>query len=155
VSNLFDLPLSDGLVDVLEGHAMVGAAMQSFPRLPLKVVSAGSSAQLNPDTIFSPQFGAMIQELAGNFDMVILDSPPILAVSDSVLISNVADATLLVVQWNTTPRDIVSQGVKVLRSNGAQLVGVVLNKVDFSKVRHYEKAGYASYSGGTSNYVSG
>jgi Mrp family chromosome partitioning ATPase len=134
---------------------MIGTAMQAFQKLPLTVVSAGSAARLKPDAIGSPQFGAMIQQLASDFDMVILDSPPILAVSDSVLISNAADATLLVVQWRTTPRDIVSQGVKVLRSSHAPLAGVVFNKVDFSKMRQYEGPDYGPYYGGMGAYLSG
>jgi Mrp family chromosome partitioning ATPase len=104
--------------------------------------------------IGSPRFGAMIQKLANDFDLVVLDSPPILAVSDSVLIANVADATLFIIQWRTTPKDIVRQGIKVLRSNGATLAGVVFNKMDLSKAPQYEGSGYGAYYRGIDNYVS-
>ncbi len=154
VSNLFNLQESKGVVDVIQGNSMIGTALQTFDQLPLTVMAVGSASRLSPDMIGSPRFGAMIQKLANDFDMVILDSPPILAVSDSVLIANVADATLFVVQWRTTPKEIVRQGIKVLRANGATLAGVVFNKMDLSKAPQYEGSGYGAYYRGIDNYVS-
>ncbi|HEX3990461.1 MAG TPA: polysaccharide biosynthesis tyrosine autokinase, partial [Acetobacteraceae bacterium] len=154
VSNLFNLQDSKGVVDVIKGDSMIGTALQTFDELPLTVMAVGQSSRLSPDMIGSPRFGAMIQKLASDFDMVILDSPPILAVSDSVLIANVSDATMFVIQWRTTPKDIVRQGIKVLRSNGATLAGVVFNKMDLSKAPQYEGAGYGAYYRGIDNYVS-
>ncbi|MGA3001343.1 MAG: polysaccharide biosynthesis tyrosine autokinase [Acetobacteraceae bacterium] len=154
VSNLFHLQESKGVVDVIQGNSMIGTALQTFDQLPLTVMAVGQSSRLSPDMIGSPRFGAMIQKLANDFDMVILDSPPILAVSDSVLIANVSDATLFIVQWRTTPKDIVKQGIKVLRANGATLAGVVFNKMDLSKAPQYEGSGYGAYYRGIDNYVS-
>jgi capsular exopolysaccharide synthesis family protein len=154
VSNLFNLQESKGVVDVIQGNSMIGTALQTFDQLPLTVMAVGSSSRLSPDMIGSPRFGAMIQKLANDFDLVVLDSPPILAVSDSVLIANVADATLFIIQWRTTPKDIVRQGIKVLRSNGATLAGVVFNKMDLSKAPQYEGSGYGAYYRGIDNYVS-
>lgn len=154
VSNLFNLQESKGVVDVIQGNSMIGTALQTFDQLPLTVMAVGSSSRLSPDMIGSPRFGAMIQKLANDFDLVVLDSPPILAVSDSVLIANVSDATLFIIQWRTTPKDIVRQGIKVLRANGATLAGVVFNKMDLSKAPQYEGAGYGAYYRGIDNYVS-
>jgi capsular exopolysaccharide synthesis family protein len=154
VSNLFNLQETKGVVDVIKGNTMIGTALQTFDELPLTVMAVGSSSRLSPDMIGSPRFGAMIQKLANDFDLVILDSPPILAVSDSVLIANAADATLFIVQWRTTPKDIVRQGIKVLRANGATLAGVVFNKMDLAKAPQYEGSGYGAYYRGIDNYVS-
>jgi polysaccharide biosynthesis transport protein len=154
VSNLFNLQESKGVVDVIQGNSMIGNALQTFDQLPLTVMAVGQSSRLSPDMIGSPRFGAMIQELANDFDLVVLDSPPILAVSDSVLISNVSDATLFIIQWRTTPKDIVRQGIKVLRANGATLAGVVFNKMDLAKAPQYEGAGYGAYYRGIDNYGS-
>jgi polysaccharide biosynthesis transport protein len=145
---------SKGVVDVIQGNSMIGTALQTFDQLPLTVMAVGQSSRLSPDMIGSPRFGAMIQKLANDFDLVILDSPPILAVSDSVLISNVSDATLFIIQWRTTPKDIVRQGIKVLRANGATLAGVVFNKMDLAKAPQYEGSGYGAYYRGIDNYVS-
>jgi len=154
VSHQFNLQASQGVVDVLQGNSLIGTTLQPIENLPLTVVAAGASSRLKPDTIGSPQFSAMIQHLANDFDLVILDSPPVLAVSDSVLISNVADATLFVVQWHATPKDIVKQGIKVLRSSRANLVGVVFNRIDMSKAHQYEGSGFGAYYRGLGNYVS-
>jgi succinoglycan biosynthesis transport protein ExoP len=145
VSTLFKLPTSDGVADILHGDSVNGTALQTFGKLPLTVIAGGSSSRLRPDMIGSPELGLMIERLANDYDLVILDSPPILAVSDSVLISKAAEATLLVVQWRTTPRDIVRQGVKVLRSGRAPLLGVVFNKIDVSKVHQYRGSAYGPY----------
>jgi capsular exopolysaccharide synthesis family protein len=154
VSNLFDLQPAKGVVDVLQGNSMISNALQTMDQLPLTIMGVGFSSRLKPDMIGTPQFGAMIQKLADDFDLVILDSPPILAVSDAVLIASAADATLFVVRWRTTPKDIVKQGVKVLRASRANLAGVVFNRIDMSKARQYEGSGYGAYYRGLSTYVS-
>jgi len=76
--------------------------------------------------------------LSSAYSLVILDSPPVLPVSDALVIAKHADDTILVVQWRATARTLVEQAVKVLRTVNAPLVGVMLNKVDLSKLNHYE-----------------
>ena len=155
VTNMFNLPGHEGVVDIVRDNSLIGSTSHTFRQFPLTVIAAGASSRLKPDTIGSPGFGAMIQQLGQDYDLVIMDSPPVLAVSDAVLISNAADATLFVVQWRTTSKELVRQGVKALRSGRAPLVGIVFNKIDFRKARRYEGPGYGNHYGSLGSYVSG
>ncbi len=76
-------------------------------------------------------------ELSDNYDLVVLDTPPVLAISDPLRIASLCSATVMVVAWSDTPRDMVQQAVMALRAAHAPLAGVVLNKVDLAKTGIY------------------
>jgi len=153
VGNLFELGPSIGVADVVQGNALVGSAMHPYRKLPLTVMAGGGPSL--PDMIASPRLGQLIEELSSQFQLVVLDGPPVLAVADAVLIAGLADATVLVTEWRTTPRSLVSQAVKTLRSARGNLVGVVMNKVDHSKIRRTEGSSYGAYYNSKGDYVAG
>ena len=65
-----------------------------------------------------------------DYDIIILDSPPVLAVVDSRVLSLMADATVLVVRWRRTPRVLVLQALKQLRVYGAKVAGIVITQAN-------------------------
>jgi succinoglycan biosynthesis transport protein ExoP len=144
VSVMFDAR-DEGLSDVLRGGVSWRAVLRDHPQLPLAIMGSGSALLPEPDAIGSTKFEALVRELSRSFDLVILDSPPVLAVSDALVLGKCADATILVVQWRATPRDLVDQAIKALRMVDAPLAGMMLNKIDLAKVNHHEY-GYAGDS---------
>jgi Mrp family chromosome partitioning ATPase len=93
------------------------------------------------DLLGSDQMKKMIQEAAKNYDLVIIDTPPILAVSDAIMIMPVVDTTIFLVKWAETPREVAAQAIKQIKTAGLRVAGVVLTQVDL-----FEHAKY-SYSG--------
>jgi Mrp family chromosome partitioning ATPase len=89
----------------------------------------------------------LIKDIARDHDLVILDSPPVLAVSDPLVIAKVADSTLLVVASQVTPKLAVEQAMKALLIAKAPLVGVVLNKANLSRAGRYSygNGAYGNY----------
>ncbi len=138
VSTMFGMQRDEGLSDVLSGGIAWRSALRDHPQLPLTIIGSGSALLPEPDAIGSAKFAALMDELSRNFDLVILDSPPVLAVSDALVLGKCADATILVVQWRATARDLVDQAVKALRMVDAPLVGMMLNKIDLAKANQYE-----------------
>jgi capsular exopolysaccharide synthesis family protein len=118
-----------GVVDILLGDATSDRAVQAHQSLPIAIISAGSINTLRPGIIESKQLADLIRKLRQDYDLVIVDTPPVLSLSDSVLISRLVDLTLLVVAWRDTPRSLIDKAVNILRSTGAPLAGVLLNKV--------------------------
>jgi Mrp family chromosome partitioning ATPase len=116
--------------------------LQNHESLPLRIIGAGSVNDPNPDLIESRQLLELIQELGKQFDLVVLDTPPVLAISDPVLVSSLVDATVVVVAWGNTPSDTVDHAVNRLRAARAPLVGLVLNKVNSAKAGQYGGSGY-------------
>ena len=78
------------------------------------------------------------------YDTIILDTPPILAVSDALILSRLADTSLLVVRWERTPRPVALYALKMLRQNGVALAGVLMTRVNMRKHARYN-FGDASY----------
>jgi succinoglycan biosynthesis transport protein ExoP len=136
LSGMFGLRHEEGLREILE----FGVPFQTVARdvEGLTVIGTGFARMPRPDAINSGRFEALMRELAANYTLVIIDSPPALAVSDALVISRYADATILVVQWRATARALVTRAVKMLQTVDAPLVGVILNKIDLSKVSRYE-----------------
>jgi capsular exopolysaccharide synthesis family protein len=145
VSNMFRLPSPDRQPDHPPGPIV--DAIQPFSKVPLHVLSAGIPGRPRPDMIDSPRFHAFIRELASNFDMVVLDSPPVLLVSDGIALSAIADATILVAAARSTPVQFMNEAIKLLRSNSSFLAGVVLNKTEPNQMERYYRSAYASYYG--------
>ena len=141
VSAMFGLGDAEGLSDVIELGVPVRSVLRDTGSIPLAILSGGSSSMPRPDIIHSARFAALLRELSELYSLVILDGPPVLPVSDALVMSKYADATILVVQWRATPKDIAEQAAKVLRTVGAPLAGVILNKIDLSKISQYE-SGY-------------
>ena len=144
VSALFKLQHTKGLTDVLEHGEPVRLVLRKLGELPLAVLASGRAPLPRPDLIHSTQFGALLEELSQSFGLVVLDGPPVLAVSDSLVMSKYAHATILVLQWHATPRSAAEQAVKMLRMVNARIAGVLLNKINPSNLSRYE-GGYSEY----------
>ena len=71
--------------------------------------------------------------LRENADFVIFDSPPVMAVADARLIGRIVDKTLFVIRWKKTPVKVVKAALKILRSSGTEIAGVVLQNVDLKR----------------------
>ena len=88
----------------------------------------------------------LIQQLGGAFEMVALDKPPVIVDSDALLLVRGADATLFVVRWEKTRRDVVTAGVRMVYEAGAQLAGLVLSQDDLRRHAQYDYTDSHAYS---------
>lgn len=90
----------------------------------------------NPTRLLqSERLRDLIERLKSDFDLLIFDTPPILSVSDPLIISRYADITLLVVEAGKTKRELAREAAERLKGVGADIFGVILNNVNYSK--HY------------------
>jgi Mrp family chromosome partitioning ATPase len=67
------------------------------------------------------------------YDLVILDTPPVIPVYDGLVLAQHADATLMIVQWEKTPRTVVQDAIRLLRNSQAHFLGAVLTRVDLRR----------------------
>ncbi|MBW2536092.1 MAG: lipopolysaccharide biosynthesis protein, partial [Deltaproteobacteria bacterium] len=98
----------------------------------------------NPLELLSSQrFADLLDQLAEQYDRVVIDSAPCQVVSDALMLSRRASAVVYVVKADATPYHVAQRGIKRLHEYGAPLLGVVLNQVDTAKAtRYYGKYGY-------------
>jgi polysaccharide biosynthesis transport protein len=142
LSGMFNLATKDGLVGLAGGQNLPVTYTQQYGDMSLEVLGVGNAVVPQPDLIASARFATLLKDLALTYDVIILDSPPVLAVSDAMSIARAADATVLVVDAETTPKDVVERAVKSLRAAGAPIAGVVLNRHRHSNAgdRRYAQA---------------
>src|SRR5262249_28762518 len=134
VTRFFKLEKENGLVDLLTNS--VGNDTAMFRKDGLMVIPAGSKS-LNPsDVLSSERMKLLVTHLKENFDYVVMDSPPVGPVADSIILGSLADKSIFVVQWASTPRDMVETCVKKM-SVHRRVGGVVLNLVNQGRAKKY------------------
>jgi capsular exopolysaccharide synthesis family protein len=130
-SRLARLPeTSRGVAAVLEGRAQVGDILQRDEACGLDMLLAEKNASLSLDRLTVAAVSSLLGKLRGRYDAIILDSPPVGVISDSLTLSNVADQTVLVAREGETPVNEISDAVRLLKERGATLAGLVLTDVD-------------------------
>jgi polysaccharide biosynthesis transport protein len=115
----------------------------------LSIIPAGPIPP-NPAELFhSERFRRFLAQVQAKFDRVIIDSPPVVAVTDAVVLSTLVDGTILVVRAFKTPKDLARHALRALMDVGANTAGTVLNSVNldkgeykYSHYYYYQKAGY-------------
>jgi polysaccharide biosynthesis transport protein len=120
---------------------------------PLDVLSAAAGTPAPHDIVASPVMRALIDQCRRQYDIVILDSPPITAVSDALTLSRWVDATMLAIRWGVTPREIAKTSLNKLFQSGARLCGAVLTQVDLrrgvfspAEIEYYHKRNRVYYA---------
>lgn len=124
---------SPGLTNLIQGTCSVDECVHAYSSSGLSVMSAGTYLPDPQRLIVAHQFSDVITQLAENYDRIIIDTPPIQAVSDALIISHLADAILYVVKYDSTNKRTVNRAIGRLTQVGSKIDGVVLTHVDTSK----------------------
>jgi Mrp family chromosome partitioning ATPase len=95
---------------------------------------------------------AMLRELRHNYDLVVLDAPPVLAVSDTRLLAQLADTTVMVVRWGETRKDMVRLALQQLADVGVEVAGIVISMVDVHRNTQYGYADSDAFTGAYKRY---
>jgi capsular exopolysaccharide synthesis family protein len=133
-----------GLSTVLSGAHSLDEALHQFEALPnLWVLPAGPEAPNPADLLSSPTMQKVLEELRGRFEHVVLDSAPLLLVTDATILSGMVDGVVLVVESGVMARRGLVRAHKILESAGGRILGGVLNKWDARSEGYY--AYYGSY----------
>ncbi len=149
-----DLVGSVGFSTVLSGGASLGDVLQEtkFPRLT--VLAAGPTPP-NPSELLGSQAARkLLDELRSQFDYVIVDSAPLLAVTDGAILATVADGALIIAKYGETKREQMAHAVGTLRDVGASLLGAVLTLVPLRGTGTYSYSYSYSYYGQNDRNVS-
>ncbi|MEN3943096.1 polysaccharide biosynthesis tyrosine autokinase [Prosthecobacter sp. SYSU 5D2] len=140
---LFDVSNAVGLTNYLTTNVQLEEVVVRTPVdnlyfLPSGMLPADSAGVLN-----SQRMSELIADAKSRFDLVLIDSPPILGVSDASVLSNEADLTLIVVQHRKLPRHMLMRVKQTVENVGGTVLGVVLNNVDLRSDSQYQY--YTSY----------
>lgn len=147
VHNIFKLNNHLGLSSVLGGNVEWQDAVQRFEKGGFDVLTCGPRPSHPVDLLMSERFQAVMSRIDTLYDIVIIDTPPVLAVTDALLITRAAATTLLVARFGKTSGKEVEHSLKRLRQTGVQVTGAILNDIVKSAALYYN-SGYSHYEYG-------
>jgi succinoglycan biosynthesis transport protein ExoP len=144
INKLFTTEVHPGLTDLIINKEMdIKEAVKKTDIENLFIVPAGNTPPNPTDLLESKRMKEIITLLQKNFDFVLFDSPPIMVVTDAVVLSRLIDGVVLVIETKKTKRDAAFEAKGVIENVGGRLLGAILNKARFSRMDHL----YGGYSG--------
>ncbi len=144
IAKLFNIDSDNGMATAVAGGCELDDAIHQSP-IPYLSVMPGGKRPSNPAELLSSQrFADLMDALREKFDMIIVDTPPLLAVSDPSAVAAVVDGVVLTMRLRRNVKPLVSRATKVLESVDANILGIVINGVS-------QEAGYG-YAYGYRDY---
>lgn len=141
IHRMFALPNINGLTNVLIRENQLEKCIKYTKVEDLFVLVAGPIPPNPSEMLESNRMKEIITTVRENFDVIILDSPPVLPVSDALIISNLADGTIVNVAVGITEKDLFKRTIDSLENVGSNIIGTVVNKASTNDKR-YNSYGY-------------
>lgn len=148
--NLFNIGNEYGLSDYLSGKIELSKAIKKIVTSDFDYISRGMTPPNPAELLMHKHFGDLINWASSNYDIVILDTPPILAVTDAAIIGNYAGTTLLIARFELNTAKEIDVSIKRFEQSGVVVKGCILNGV-VKKASSYYGYGYNNYSYGYSD----
>ncbi len=140
---VFQVRRAPGLAELLQGQDVKA---QATARANLDVLPAGSARENFSEILSGGDIVAAVEGWKRDYDLIVLDSPPVVPVSDPLQYIDAADGVIFLLLAGRTPRDVVQRGVEILRGVGANIIGIVANNVSEVLPYHYDRK-YYGYTG--------
>ncbi|MGR3699467.1 MAG: GNVR domain-containing protein [Roseovarius sp.] len=128
LSRHFAEPPDKGLAEVMEEEITFSEGIKNIDGRGLDVLLCGGSGSQTADMFTSNRFRMFIETARQTYDIVIINTPPVLAAPNARIITELADASLFVVRWKWTSRGRVEEAMRVLQSSGQRITGMVLTQ---------------------------
>ena len=145
----FDRPNEAGLIGWFENGASLEGDLAANPHLGITTISenfslltSGGRSKIPTHLLESPVFGQLLEKLKKHYDLIVVDSPPLGAVTDSLLIAERVDEVIYVCRFNRAFRKHIRLYIKALRAGKNELLGVVLNGLSPRRIEYYSNYRY-------------
>ncbi|MGO8869352.1 MAG: GumC family protein [Alphaproteobacteria bacterium] len=136
--NALHCSIGPGLGDYLAGRARIEEVVRVDPVSGAHYITAGDPMPSASELLDSEGLRLLVTGMREIYDLVVIDSPPVLAVSDTVVVQRLVDETVFLVRWKKTPRDIVFAALRQIAESGGTIAGLALTQVDVRKHSIYE-----------------
>jgi len=144
-----------GLLEVLAGKADLDAALVYDSSTGVGILPL-TSEEVTPEDVFgSEAMRNLLDQLGARFDLVVLDTAPILALADTRTLIAQVDAIVMLTRWRRTPQKAVEHAIRLLRGAEDRLAGIMLSQVNMSQQRQQGYGDAAYYSGAYEKYYMG
>ena len=140
VNESLGVPNGKGVAEILTGAVEIDDAIEIDLKSGLHYITAGAKVPNPPDALGSNAMRQLIEELSRRYDLVILDTPPVLPVSDALVLLRHVDKAVFLVRWGSTRREAVLAGIRQVQEANGDLAGVAMTRVD---IRRHQKYNYS------------
>jgi capsular exopolysaccharide synthesis family protein len=142
-----------GLIDVLDGKCEYLDAIHDTPLAPLKLMPSGPIPANPAEALSLPEMSELLEMLRDEFDYIVLDTPPLLVVTDPSILASMSDGVVMALKIRRKSKPNTKEAAGILRTVGARILGVVINNSDESSSSDgYKGYGYYRYGRHTSRY---
>ena len=135
-----------GLSTYLSGNGEIDNLIVKLPMPNLSVLTAGPIPPNPAELISSERMREMLRILSARYDHIIIDSPPLITVTDPVILSTMVDGSMLVVQAGRSTKEMIRRARQELAGVNARIFGVILNNVDIKRDGYDEYYYHRYYS---------
>ncbi len=142
---LFGYHKDPGLSNVLLGEVTLEEACRPTGQENLSILSAGRHLETGTELLGSPGFREIMQTLRERFDRIVVDTPPVLGLSETSIMQGLVDGVLFVIWTGNTPARSAKAAIDMLAANGANFYGFVLNRLDLSATANYYQYYYYTH----------
>lgn len=143
-------PEQKGLSELVSGQGTLDECLLQIEGTELHAIVAGAIPPNPLELLLSQRYKDVLAQLHMQYDLIIIDSPPVQLVSDALVIGNRVTGLIYIVKADETPAPLAQTGLKRIAAAGISIIGVVLNQQDFKKAERYygEYSGYKKYGYG-------
>lgn len=135
----------NGIIEAITGQTPLDQCLVKDPKSDVMILPCTETPANPADVLSSHAMATLVKNLSQAFDVILIDSAPLLPVNDTKILSRLADAVLFVVRWEKTPREAASNALRLLSDIHATVAGVALTRADSERF-HYYNYGYQDYS---------
>lgn len=133
----FDLKARKGLLSAISAEAPLDEVVWHSDQLGVDIL-IGEQSNVNAADIFSSKrFDAFLKQIRKDYNTILIDTPPVLAVPDARVIAQISDAVVYVVHWDKTPRTLVEQGLHAFATVNVPVTGLVLSQINPKGMKRY------------------
>jgi capsular exopolysaccharide synthesis family protein len=130
LNRVFQVPNQNGLTDYLSGKITYEKLVQHSDRLGFDYIISGEKTTAIINVLEAHKLSELIKKLRENYDFVLLDTPPVIAVSDALYIAKNADGVIFIVAQNVAKKAFVKEAIQTLKRNNVDIIGTILTQVD-------------------------
>ena len=142
VADYLGIEGSVGLSNVLAGQVAIDDVIQTWGRAGLRVLPSGTIPPNPSELLGGPMMERLLGQLRRQFDMIVIDTPPLLPVTDAAVASRLADGAVVIVRYGKTTRSELASALRSLRAVDARLLGTVLTRTPIKGAQAYSTYGY-------------
>lgn len=146
IHRVWGLKNENGLSHYLTSDVKLADVTRASKSRGVSLITSGAKTPRPAELIASKRLERLLQDLQGEYDHIIIDSPPLIPVADSLILAAKVNCVVMVIQGGVTPRDVVNMAKQKLAKSDAVMAGVVLNNIDLTDpyyyYRYYTNYGY-------------